>query len=135
MYPIRFEPIYKDYVWGGTRIVREFHRKVDKPCIAESWEICDRPESMSVVMNGPYKGKTIHQLVQEMGEDLIGHGQKTDRFPLLLKIIDAKENLSIQVHPDDISAERLKGEGKTRRSRGDLRQYFPMKFLSFSHRS
>lgn len=113
MYPIRFEPIYKDYVWGGNRIAREFHRNVDKACIAESWEICDRPESMSVVMNGPYKGKTIHQLVQEMGEDLIGVGQKTDRFPLLLKIIDAKENLSIQVHPDDMSAARLKGEGKT----------------------
>jgi len=98
MYPIRFEPIYKDYVWGGERIGQKYGRKVGKA--AESWEISDREEGMSVVANGIYKGRTLHELLLELGEKLIGEGQKCDRFPLLLKIIDAKESLSIQVHPD-----------------------------------
>jgi mannose-6-phosphate isomerase len=106
MYPIRFEPIYRDYAWGGSRIAQVFHRKVDKPRVAESWELSDRDEGMSVVMNGPLKGKTLHQLMVEMGEELLGVGRKFDRFPLLLKIIDAKENLSVQVCPDeDVSTE------------------------------
>lgn len=112
MYPIRFEPIYQDYVWGGTRIAKQFHRKTGKLRVAESWEVSDREDGMSVVINGPLKGKTLHQLVIDMGEDLMGVGQKHDRFPLLLKIIDAKENLSIQVHPDEASAPSLKGEPK-----------------------
>lgn len=113
MYPIRFEPVYQDYVWGGNRIASLYHRKVSQSRIAESWEVSDREEGMSVVQNGPLKGKTLHQLVLEMGEELLGHGQKFDRFPLLVKIIDAKENLSIQVHPDEVTAPSLKGEPKT----------------------
>jgi mannose-6-phosphate isomerase len=113
MYPIRFEPIYQDYVWGGDRIAHKYGRKVASPRVAESWELSDREDGMSVVMNGTYKGKTLHQLVIEMGETLLGHGRKFDRFPLLLKIIDAKENLSIQVHPDEQTAPSLDGEAKT----------------------
>ncbi|MBX7065659.1 MAG: hypothetical protein K1X28_00370 [Parachlamydiales bacterium] len=112
MYPIRFEPIYQTYVWGGDRIASQFQRKVDQPKVAESWELSDREEGMSVVLNGPLKGKTLHQLVKEMKEDLLGVGQSFDRFPLLTKIIDAKENLSIQVHPDQIAAPSLQGEPK-----------------------
>lgn len=112
MYPIRFEPIYQDYVWGGDRISSNYHRHV-KSKVAESWEVSDRDDGMSIVMNGAYKGKTLHKLVSEMGEDLLGVGQTFNRFPLLLKIIDAKENLSIQVHPDDQTAPSLKGEPKT----------------------
>lgn len=113
MYPIRFEPIYQDYVWGGDRIAHQFQRRVPKGPIAESWELSDREEAMSVVANGTYKGKTIRELLELMGEDLIGHGQTFDRFPLLLKVIDAKENLSIQVHPDVEKALELKVEPKT----------------------
>lgn len=113
MYPIRFQPIYQDYVWGGKRIAQEFHRKQTPARVAESWEISDRKEAMSVVMNGPLKGKTIHELIEEMGEELLGLGQKIDRFPLILKIIDANENLSIQVHPDEMSAQKLNAEPKT----------------------
>ncbi len=112
MYPIRFEPIYQTYVWGGDRIAKQFRRKVDQPRIAESWEVSDRDDAMSVVNNGPLKGKTLHQLVVEMGEDLLGTGQSYTRFPILTKIIDAKENLSIQVHPDETMAPKLKGEAK-----------------------
>jgi mannose-6-phosphate isomerase len=113
MYPIRFEPIYQDYVWGGERIAQKYHRQVKQAKVAESWEVSDRDEAMSVVNNGAYKGKKIRDLVRELGEDLLGVGQKFDRFPLLLKIIDAKENLSIQVHPDEQTAPSLKGEAKT----------------------
>ncbi len=113
MYPIQFKPIYQDYVWGGDRIARLYHRKVDLKRVAESWEIADRKEGMSVVANGPLKGKTLHELVTEMGPDLLGVGREFAQFPILVKIIDAKENLSIQVHPDDMSAEKLNGEGKS----------------------
>ncbi len=112
MYPIRFEPIYQPYVWGGDRIASHFHRKINLPKVAESWEISDREEGMSVVANGPLKGKTLHNLLEEMGEELLGVGQSFPRFPILTKIIDAKENLSIQVHPDATTAPALHGEPK-----------------------
>lgn len=112
MYPIRFEPIYQTYVWGGSRISSRFHRKIDLPKVAESWELSDREDGMSIAMNGPFKGKSLHQLVREQGEELLGEGQKFERFPLLTKIIDAKENLSIQVHPDEVTAPSLQGEPK-----------------------
>jgi mannose-6-phosphate isomerase len=112
MYPIRFEPIYQPYIWGGDRIAKRFKRNISLPKVAESWEISDRDDAMSIVMNGAFKGKTLHQLVQEMGEDLMGVGQKYERFPILTKIIDAKENLSIQVHPDETIAPKLNGEPK-----------------------
>lgn len=112
MYPIRFEPIYQTYVWGGDRIASRFHRKIKLPKVAESWEISDREDGMSVVMNGPLKGKTLQQLVRDMREDLLGVGQTFTRFPILTKIIDAKENLSIQVHPDQVIAPSLHGEPK-----------------------
>ncbi len=114
MYPIRFEPIYKDYIWGGDRILTKYQRTEKAPeRAAESWEISDREEGMSKVANGPHKGKTLHALMKEMGEELMGKERKFEKFPLLLKIIDAKENLSIQVHPNELSAEFLKGEPKT----------------------
>lgn len=112
MYPIRFEPIYQTYIWGGNRIGPLFNRDLKEPKVAESWEISDRDDGMSVCVNGPFKGKTIHELVEELKEDLLGVGQNLKRFPILTKIIDAKENLSIQVHPDTISGPQLEGEPK-----------------------
>lgn len=112
MYPIRFEPIYQTYIWGGNRIATQFERKVNKPKVAESWEISDREDGMSVCVNGPLKGKTLHELVLEMKEELLGLGRTMECFPILTKIIDAKENLSIQVHPDMISGPQLNGESK-----------------------
>lgn len=113
MYPIRFKPIYQTYVWGGGKIKGRFKRQTDLIKIAESWEISDRDDGMSVVMNGSLKGKTLHELVVEMGEDLLGEGREFQRFPILTKIIDAKENLSIQVHPDQFMAPKLNGEAKS----------------------
>lgn len=112
MYPIRFKPIYQTYVWGGDRIASHFNREIDLAKVAESWEISDRDDGMSLVTNGSFKGKTLHQLVEELGEELLGEGQNFNRFPILTKIIDAKENLSIQVHPDQVAAPNLNGEAK-----------------------
>ncbi len=113
LYPLYFFPIYKEYLWGGQRISAIFHRDDAPAKVAESWEICDHQEDNSVVMNGPCKGVTLRNLIVQMKEDLIGKGREISNFPLLIKIIDAAENLSIQVHPDSYYAYLLKTEPKT----------------------
>ncbi len=113
LYPMHFEPIYKDAIWGGGRIAKKFHRSSVPPRCAESWEISDRIEGQSSVINGPLKGKTLHELIEQFGEHLLGHGRKDQRFPLLIKIIDAREALSLQVHPSEETAAICRGEPKT----------------------
>jgi mannose-6-phosphate isomerase len=103
--------VYKSYVWGGDRISKHLLRKDASGKVAESWEISDRDDGMGIVANGAYKGYTLHELMQEMQEDL--SGQSFSRFPLLIKWIDAHEDLSIQVHPDEKAAKALHGEPKT----------------------
>jgi len=114
IYPLLFEPVYKDYIWGGSRIREVFHRKDTPLRCAESWEVADRHEGMSVVANGPRKGQTLQHLVQELRGDLMGpqHANRT-AFPLLIKLIDAREDLSVQVHPHDSNAHRTGGDPKT----------------------
>jgi mannose-6-phosphate isomerase len=111
LYPLTFEPVYKDYIWGGDRIREVFHRDLPPGRRAESWEVSDRPEGMSIVRNGPLAGVTLQKLVAERGADLIGSA--AGRFPLLVKIIDAKDRLSVQVHPDDENAPACGGDAKT----------------------
>lgn len=113
VYPLLFEPVYKDYIWGGNRIPRVYKRDGAADVCAESWEISDRPEGMSVVRNGPLAGRSLHQLVESMGKRLLGTTRTHGGFPLLIKIIDAKQRLSVQVHPDDGAAARYGGEAKT----------------------
>ncbi|MEI8140474.1 MAG: type I phosphomannose isomerase catalytic subunit [bacterium] len=113
LYPFLLEPAYKDYIWGGSRIPARFNRDQPEGVYAESWELSDRPEGMSFVANGPLKGQSLAELVTRFGKELLGHGIKSDSFPLLVKLIDAKERLSIQVHPDDASAALGIGEAKT----------------------
>ena len=115
LYPLCFEPIYKDYLWGGSRIHDAYGRgPTTHPC-AESWEIADRPEGMSVVRNGPLSGTSLNELVQHYGTDLLGTLAPADTraFPLLIKVIDAKQRLSVQVHPNDTNAAHTGGEPKT----------------------
>lgn len=112
VYPLLFEPVYRNYVWGGDRIVRRFNRKEPPGVYAESWEVADRPEGMSVVTNGSLKGRSLSELVGEWGEALLGIGRLAERFPLLVKWIDAKETLSLQVHPDDPASAKYGGEAK-----------------------
>lgn len=111
--PIRFVPVYQDYIWGGDRIRAVFGRPGTGAVCAESWEISGRDEGMSVVDGGPHAGRTLRDLAEAYGVALLGRSVKGARFPLLIKIIDARDRLSLQVHPDDASAARVGGEAKT----------------------
>jgi mannose-6-phosphate isomerase len=116
LYPLRFEPIYKGYLWGGRRFETELGRKLDPGAIyAESWEVCDHGQEQSTVVVGPLAGTTLHELTTEWGEQLLGRHHPQQRFPLLLKYLDANKPLSVQVHPDDELAETmgLSDPGKT----------------------
>ena len=111
LYPIYFHPVYKNAVWGGQKISTFFNRNTKEKKIAESWEISDRKEGMSKVANGFYKGADLCDLMNLLKNDLTGdHFFK--EFPLLIKLIDAHDKLSIQVHPDQKSAKKLKGKPK-----------------------
>ena len=117
MYPFIFKPIFKDYIWGGSAI-RPFNGL--PPCeekAAESWELSHVEGNYSVVANGVLKGKTIDELIDHYGAKLLGEKviqQFGTTFPLLIKFIDARENLSVQVHPDDeLARARHQSLGKT----------------------
>jgi mannose-6-phosphate isomerase len=112
--PLAFEPIFIERMWGGRRLESEFHKKLPPhKRIGESWEIVDRPEAQSVVSDGPLRGKTLHELWTRHREEIFGDVPDTPRFPLLIKILDAQEKLSLQVHPPENVASRLGGEPKT----------------------
>jgi mannose-6-phosphate isomerase len=112
-YPILLKPAYKDYIWGGTRIAERYGRDVPLSVCAESWEIADRPEGMGTVVNGVYEGCTLGELVAAFGRELVGVGFRGNSFPLLVKLIDAQADLSVQVHPNNANAVRTGGEPKT----------------------
>jgi len=113
LYPLFFKPVYKDYLWGGDRILKTFNRIEPSGVYAESWELSDRTDGMSIITNGPLKDQSLHDVINSYGKDLFGSQASFDRFPLLLKLIDAHDNLSIQVHPDDSHAKTHGGEAKT----------------------
>ena len=112
-YPLKFHPVYKDYIWGGSRISETFQRNLPPGICAESWEIADHPDGMSVVANGPLAGKTLRGILREAPKEIMGTRTKGDRFPLLIKLIDARQRLSVQVHPNDRTAPVVGGEAKT----------------------
>ena len=113
----KFEPLLKQTIWGGDKIVTFKHLQSDLENVGESWEISGVPGDESVVANGEYKGKTLNEVLIEMKDKLVGadnYKRFGDRFPLLIKFIDARQDLSIQVHPDDETAHRQgKPMGKT----------------------
>ena len=99
-YPFTFTEIYKPYIWGGNNLRKIGKDIKDKEIVAESWEISDHNEDISIVKNGPLAGKSLRYLIETFGEEIC---PKTDngRFPVLIKYIDANRRLSVQVHPDD----------------------------------
>jgi mannose-6-phosphate isomerase len=110
-----FEPIYQDRVWGGRVLESAFGRVLpaERP-IGESWEIVDRPEAQSKVRSGSLKGVTLRELIEKYGADVMGPKWPTARaFPILVKWLDCRERLSLQVHPPASVAGELKGEPKT----------------------
>jgi mannose-6-phosphate isomerase len=119
IYPFLFEPVFKDYIWGGRHLAG-FGRKLPPDGnIAESWEIAAHPDGMTIVRNGELAGRTLAQLVEAFGMDLMGtHNRwawERDKFPWLVKLLDANQPLSVQVHPNDAFAQVHEGNelGKT----------------------
>ena len=109
--PLLFEPLFKPKIWGGRHLEHWLGKSLppDEP-IGESWEIADLEEDQSVVAAGPAQGQTLGSLVAKWGKDLIGTAELFDgRFPLLIKFLDARDTLSIQVHPNEAMAKRLGG--------------------------
>lgn len=118
LYPLTFDPVFKDYPWGGRNLETKLGRTIPDGIIAESWEIAAHPNGSSVVNNGPLAGKSLPEVLTELGEALVGQHSlealKLGRFPLLIKILDANRWLSVQVHPDDAYGLQHEGEwGKT----------------------
>ncbi|HHW12783.1 MAG TPA: class I mannose-6-phosphate isomerase [Firmicutes bacterium] len=102
LYPLRFQPIYQERIWGGRGLRDEFGRELPSDQIGESWEITCRAEAESRVAAGPLQGKALGELYNLYGAALLGEKiVKGNTFPLLLKILDAQDVLSVQVHPDD----------------------------------
>lgn len=109
LYPLKFEPVYKQIIWGGDKIAKRFHRTVPFEKVAESWEITCRGDGMSVVKNGALCGKTLGDVINEHPRETLGDASIArygERFPLLVKLIDAADRLSVQVHPDDAYARK-----------------------------
>lgn len=113
LYPLKFKPVYKDYPWGNTRLPAMFEREAPEGIYAESWEISTHPDGESVVSNGAYAGKTLSQVLAEAGAEILGSSVEGNDFPLLIKLIDAAQPLSVQVHPNNGNAEEVQGEPKT----------------------
>ena len=100
MEPITFPPLYMPRIWGGRSLESTYSRTLpdDQP-YGESWEMSDREHEQSIVHEGPYAGRSLHDLWSNHRDELFGAGLTGDRFPLLIKILDARDDLSIQVHP------------------------------------
>ncbi len=107
LYPLRFHPILRRYLWGGRRLEALGKRLDEGDDYAESWEIVDRRDDQSTVAFGPLAGCTLGDLVANHGTELLGRHAGLDRFPLLVKFLDAQHRLSLQVHPDDARAALL----------------------------
>lgn len=110
-YPLKFIPVYKDYIWGGRNLER-LGRSLPEGKIAESWEVSAHPDGVSVIANGQFAGVPLPELLTQFGKEIIGTKLSTDfinQFPLLIKIIDANQQLSVQVHPDDQYARTHEG--------------------------
>lgn len=113
MYPIKFHPLYFEKIWGG-RDFEKFREQVPEGSIGESWDIASHPNGMSVVANGIYTGMRLDELIHATGEELLGTKMAKGKFPLLVKLINANHNLSVQVHPNDEYAQKAEGgTGKT----------------------
>jgi mannose-6-phosphate isomerase len=112
--PLVFEPLFMERVWGGRRLESLYGKRLPSAAlIGESWEIVDRPEAQSVVHEGPLRGITLHDLWCKHRPEIFGNVPDSPRFPILCKLLDAQENLSLQVHPPRAIAGKLGGDPKT----------------------
>lgn len=111
MYPLLLKPAMKDYLWGGTKLKEEWGFETDKNIAAEAWLLSSHKDGDGIVANGELKGKAFSEVLSLWGKEALGErAEKFSYFPILIKFIDAKQSLSVQVHPDDEYA--LKNEGE-----------------------
>ncbi len=117
LYPLQFNPIFKDRIWGGTKLKTILNKPITSDFTGESWEISTVENNVSVISNGEFKGKSLNELIDLYPEDVLGtfiYKKFGKQFPLLLKYLDARQDLSIQVHPDDyLAKKRHNSFGKT----------------------
>ena len=113
-YPLKLAHVAKAAIWGGERLRRDWGKQSDLPCVAETWELTVREKENNVVLNGEFEGQTLAAVLEQWGGRAIGLAHAGDRFPLLIKFIDANDRLSVQVHPDDAYAGAFENDlGKT----------------------
>ncbi len=112
---LKLKPAYKDYIWGGTKLKTSYNKKFEGGRLAECWELSCHPDGPSVIGDGEFKGRTLREYIEKKGKSVLGSNCLIfDDFPILIKFIDAKDNLSIQVHPNNIYAlENENQYGKT----------------------
>ena len=115
MYPLLLKAPIKDYIWGGTRLKTEFGFETEKEIAAEGWMLSCHKDGTNTVLNGEFAGKILTEVLDIWGKEALGkNAERFTYFPLLIKLIDAKDKLSVQVHPDDSYALKNEGEyGKT----------------------
>ncbi len=117
LYPLKFKPILKERLWGGTKLKEVLGKPIESDITGESWELSTVKGDISVISNGSLEGKTLQDLIESKGEDLLGKSVVNrfgKEFPILIKFIDAKQDLSIQLHPnDELAKERHNSFGKT----------------------
>ncbi len=116
LYPLKLSPALKDYLWGGQRLKNEYFKTGTTDIVAESWEVSCHSDGLCHIENGLFAGKTLLEYIETNGKKVLGtKARDYDYFPLLIKLIDAKENLSVQVHPDDFYAQKYENgqNGKT----------------------
>ena len=112
--PLTFEPIFMERVWGGRQLETLYGKQLPaEKQIGESWEIVDRPEAQSISRDGPLAGRSLHDLWVNFRREIFGQIRDVPRFPLLIKLLDCQEKLSLQVHPPEHVADSLGGEPKT----------------------
>lgn len=108
---VRLNSAYKDYIWGGDTLIRKFNKKYDGEILAESWELSCHKDGSSTIASGEYTGKTLVEYIEAKGGEILGKNSNAfECFPILIKLIDVKNDMSIQVHPGDEFA--LKNEGQ-----------------------
>lgn len=113
MTPIKVNPAFKDYIWGGQKLRTVYGKKTDLSPLAESWELSCHPDGPSVIIGGEHNGKTLDSYIRE-NPACLGTGYDSKELPILIKLIDAQDNLSVQVHPNDEQAKAWEGQnGKT----------------------
>ena len=113
MKPLKLKPVYKDYIWGGTKLKTKYGKKTDFSPVAESWELSCHKDGLSVIDGGEFNGETLDSVIKQ-NPDMLGTYCKANELPILIKLIDAADNLSVQVHPDNKQAQLWENQnGKT----------------------